>query len=232
MNFATPKTSLSLAAIAGLVAGTACAGGTSRMEAVDETSTSRMEAAEAQHTRDVREVLRSWPQKSAEVARSAMEAYGSPDEVTESMLIWHDSGPWKMTIAHRDPVQHDFPMPHPDLLEQFIDYDVPPEMFDDLANYDGSVHVERTKGVMAARCDKIGANFLAINLAHDIVAGERSVESARSLYADAIKAFMDSGEMHEYMKGFQFQLPRGDTGDPDRNVLGANGPNGGPSDQR
>ncbi len=51
-------------------------------------------------------------------------------------------------------VPHDFPMPHPDLLEQFVDYQVPPDKFDELAQYDGSVIVERTKGEISARCTR------------------------------------------------------------------------------
>jgi hypothetical protein len=53
---------------------------------------------------------------------------------------------------------------------------VPPDKFDELAEYDGSVIVERTKGEIAARCDLEGANFLALNLAHEIVTGKRSVD--------------------------------------------------------
>ena len=70
-------------------------------------------------------------------------------------------------------------MPHPDLLEQFIDYQAPPEMYDELAVYDGSVIVERTKGEISARCDKEEMNFLAINLANDVAIGERTPDEAR-----------------------------------------------------
>lgn len=50
-------------------------------------------------------------------------------------------------------IDHSFPMPHKDVLLQVINYRVPPDKFDDLAEYDGSVIVERTKGEIAARCD-------------------------------------------------------------------------------
>lgn len=223
--------SLPMLACLALVSASACAGTQSTMDTARMTPAATPVLTDARSVRDPEAVLRTWPAKSAEVARSAMEAYGQPDEVAESMLIWHNSGPWKMTVAHRDPVQHDFPVPHPDLLEQFIDYEVPPEMFDELAMYDGSVVAERTRGVMSARCDKIGANFLAINLAHDIVAGTRTVEEARSFYAEAIKKAMD-GEMHDYMKGFQFELPRGPTGDADTSVLPMSTPSSGPPNQR
>lgn len=153
--------------------------------------------------------LSGWHEASQKAAKEMMEKYGPPAEVTSTMLMWNDTKPWKRTIIYKEAVQHDFPMPHPDVLEQFIDYDVPVDFFDDLAAYDGSVIVERTKGEISARCDKEGANFLAINLANDIVNKERTWEEARTFYADTMKAVMN-GEKPEYTQGFVFDVPTED----------------------
>lgn len=83
-----------------------------------------------------------------------IEKYGAPNEYTESMLIWNNNGPWKRTIVYKEEVDHHFPMPHKDVLEQFVNRNVPVEKFTELAQYDGSVIVERTKGEISARCDK------------------------------------------------------------------------------
>jgi hypothetical protein len=117
-------------------------------------------------------------------------------------------------------VPHDFPMPHKDVLEQSVEYRVPPEKFDELAAYDGSVIVERTKGEISARCDKEAANFLALNLAHDIVRGEKSVGEARRFYGEAIKQMMD-GNPPEYMQKIQFRIEEADTGDRDETTIDA-----------
>lgn len=162
--------------------------------------------------------LSGWHEAAQTAAKEMMDQYGEPDGITDSMLIWDDTGPWKRTIVYKEAVQHDFPMPHPDVLEQVIDYDVPVEYFDDLAAYDGSVIVERTKGEISARCDKQGANFLAINLANDIVKGKRSVEEARQFYADTIKSVMN-GEKPEYTTGFVFDVPNEDITNPDEPVM-------------
>ena len=69
--------------------------------------------------------------------------------------------------------EHNFPAPHIDAIESFIDYTVPTEMFTPLAEYDGSVVVERTAGEVSARCHDEEANNLALNLMHDIVQGEK-----------------------------------------------------------
>ncbi len=163
-------------------------------------------------------ILAGWPAKSQEVAKKVIAKYGQPNEVTASMMIWHNNGPWKSTVVYRDVVQHDFPVPHPDLLEQFIDYRVPVAKFSDMAAYDGSVIVERTKGVISARCDKEEMNFLALNLANDIATGKRSVADARKFYAETAMAFM-KGQTSPYTQGLQFQAPKGGTADPDQPAM-------------
>ncbi len=167
-----------------------------------------------------KEIVSAWPAKSQEVANTIIAKYGPPDEATASMLVWHNKGPWKRTVISRDPVMHDFPMPHPDLMEQFIDYRVPAEKFSDLAAYDGSVIVERTKGEMSARCDKEEANFLALNLANDIVTGKRTVDEARKFYAETIKALM-AGQKPAYTEKLQFTVSKGGTADPDKPAMSA-----------
>jgi hypothetical protein len=163
----------------------------------------------------VRGILNGWPAKSREVANMVIAKYGPPHEVTPTHLHWHNNGPWKRTTVSRDPVMHDFPMPHPDLMEQVIDYKVPPGKFSDLAMYDGSVIVERTKGEISARCDTEEANFLALNLAHDIITGRHSVEEARKMYAENIKALM-AGQKPAYTQKLQFPRQNSNTEDPDK----------------
>ena len=77
------------------------------------------------------------------------------------------------------------------MLEQFIHYDVPEDMFDELAMYDGSVIAERTKGEISARCHAEFANLIALNLADDVIQGEKTVDEARAAYEEAAKAHME-----------------------------------------
>ncbi|MEJ7736171.1 MAG: hypothetical protein WKF97_01990 [Chitinophagaceae bacterium] len=159
--------------------------------------------------------IANWPDVSKMVAQKMIEKYGQPHGVTPHMLVWSNNGPWKMTIVSRDPVQHNFPTPHPDLLEQSINYKVPVNKYDDMAAYDGSVILERTKGEMSARCDEEGANFLAINLANDVATEKKTTEQARAYYTMAMKTFKETGQMDPYMKGFVFTVPGSGTADPD-----------------
>ena len=151
-------------------------------------------------------------------AKAMIEKYGAPAEATPSLLIWYKNGPWKRTVVYKEEIDHDFPMPHKDVLEQVIDYEVPPDYFDDLAHYDGSVIVERTKGEISARCDKEGANFLALNLANDIVKGNKSVEEARQSYGEAMMQMM-KGSPPESTQKLTFDVPQVNVGDSDKAII-------------
>lgn len=163
-------------------------------------------------------MIGGWPETATKAAKETIQKYGPPNEATPTRLIWFNNGPWKRTIVYKDEVQHDFPMPHKDVLEQVINYEVPPEKFDELAKYDGSVIVERTKGEISARCDKEEANFLALNLANDVVQGKRSVDEARQFYGKMMQAMM-SGEKPEYTQGLQFKVPDKNVGDTDKAIM-------------
>ncbi len=160
-------------------------------------------------------IIAGWKPTPQEVARTVVAKYGMPQEATAMRLVWHNNGPWKRTELVNEEIPHSFPKPHPDMLKQTISYQVPIDKFDDLAEYDGSVIVERTKGEIAARCDKEEANFLALNLADDIIKGKKSVKDARKFYAEAIKEMKHP----EYMKGFLFQASTAMMGDADKEVM-------------
>ena len=165
---------------------------------------------QAQMTR----MMQGWDPAAQEAVRMMTQKYGPPMEMTATMAMWGKTGPWKRTVVTAQAVPHRFPMPHPDVMEQVVDYRVPAEMFDDLAQYDGSVIAERTKGELAARCDKEGANFLALNLAHEIVTGKQTVEGARRMYGEQIMA-MKAGRPAPYTERLMFTPPT-NAGDPDQ----------------
>jgi len=166
----------------------------------------------------VEQITADWPAMSKRAAGEIMKTYGPPNEAIPSRLIWYNTGPWKRTIVYRDEVPHNFPQPHSDVLEQVIDYQVPPGKFSELARFDGSVIVERTKGEVSARCDMEAANFLAINLMHEIVTGKRTAEDARTFYSEVTAAYV-MNRPAPYAEGFQFELPQGKTADTDETTI-------------
>jgi hypothetical protein len=166
------------------------------------------------------QIIQEWPEESREAAQLVIDAHGEPDEATDTRLIWHDVGPWKRIVATKAFFKHDFPAPHNDSVESFLDYRVPIEQFSPLAEFDGSIICERTAGELSARCHDEQANFLALNLMHDIVTGQKSPQEARDYYA---KEFADYRRKKPtpYMNRLRFTPPSGDQADPDERVLSA-----------
>lgn len=162
--------------------------------------------------------IESWPEESREAAQLVIKRYGEPNEITDTQLIWHKPGPWKRIVASKAFYRHDFPAPHIDSVESVIDYHVPVEKFTELASFDGSVIVERTSGEVSARCHDEQANFLALNLMHDIVTGAKDLQQARNYYA---KEFADYRRKKPtpYMEKLRFVPADGDAADPDVRLL-------------
>ena len=175
------------------------------------------------------QVIYGWPREPRAYALRLIRYYGPPSEYTSSQLIWHRTPDgWKRTVLSREEVPHDFPSAHMDFIQQFIDYRVPVDMFSKLAEYDGSVIAERTKGELSARCAGTPMNFVAINLAHDIVTGRRSVPEARAEYA-RLNAAVRRGEKPPYTQAFQFSPVSGAMGDRDRPLPEPDPPHTGPT---
>ncbi|MEW6156738.1 MAG: hypothetical protein AB1813_04860 [Verrucomicrobiota bacterium] len=200
--------------------------GAERLQQERQTKSLKGSTAGAQKV-SADQIIQNWKAKPKEVAQTLISKYGQPDEVTPQRLIWHNNGPWKRTEVVNEEIPHSFPMPHTDIVEQTIALKVPPEKFDELAKYDGSVIVERTKGEISARCDKEEMNFLALNLAKDIVDGKKSVKQARDFYAKTAKAFKE-GQKDAYTQGLQFEPLRLAAGDPDQPAGATREPAGSP----
>jgi hypothetical protein len=180
---------------------------TTRKSEVDQTTLNR--------------ILDQWPNGPKETVQKMTQKYGLPNEATPSRVIWLNNGPWKETMVYREETQHDFPKPHKDHIKQFIDYKVPIGKFDQLAEFDGSVIVDRTKGETAARCDKEEMNFLALNLANDIVNNKTNAQQARKEYGQQAMALMKQEiQSAPYTQALKFNVPRGGTADPDKSTIG------------
>lgn len=164
------------------------------------------------------DLIKNWPEESREAAQLVVDKYGDPHEATPSQLTWHGVGPWKRIVATRAFFQHQFPAPHIDAVESFLDYQVPVDKFSALAEFDGSVIVERTAGEVSARCHDEEANLLALNLMHDIVTGAKNPDEARRYYA---KEFLDYRRKQPtpYMDRLHFEPTERATADPDQRVL-------------
>ncbi len=176
-------------------------------------------AREAVGRAEAERIIETWPNPPKKVAQQMLDKYGPPNEATPTKLFWYGNGPWKRTELTRDVVAHNFPAPHADFLTQVIDYRVPPEMINRIAEFDGSIVVDRTKGEVAARCDAEAANVLGMNMVHEIVTGKRSVEDARETTAQNTVAYT-MGREAPYCERLLFDVPEGGTQDLDESMIG------------
>lgn len=152
---------------------------------------------------DADRLLRIWPPNSRKLCGEIIDTYGLPHEITETMAIWHYNGPWKRTVVHRNGVQHNVPHPHIDLLEQTVDAKVNPELFSEIATFDGSIILDKTRGEMTCYCESERANTLILNLAHDIILGRKTAEGARDVLMKS-SDFFHSQLPNPYRESLQF----------------------------
>lgn len=162
---------------------------------------------------------KEWSDGHRDTIEDLIEQYGPPDETTESMVMWKEAGPWKRIVVHREGWEHNFPKPHKDYLEQTVNYKVPPDKFDELAQYDGSISANRTRGEISACCNREEMNRLTLNVCHDIITGKRDIKSGRDFVAKTVTEFA-VGDKSEYTKRLLFNTDKADTGDPDESMIG------------
>jgi hypothetical protein len=161
----------------------------------------------------VQKNLQGWPPEAIALATDLVHKYGQPTEITAHRLTWFNNGPWKRTTLLREAAPHNFPRPHRDMLEQTVDYRVPPDRIGDLVAYNGSIRVDRTRGELSVHCDSEWQNTLTLNIADDIVKGERNVEQALAYHAQVIVGMRDR-EPETYPQKLRFKTPQPNTADP------------------
>lgn len=163
-------------------------------------------------------IVQDWPQVAQKATKEMMEKYGQPSGVTPTRLVWTKQSPFTEIIVINEAINHDFPKPHKDCLEHVVALNVPADKVGELAKFDGSIIVDRTRGRLSARCDSEAHNILALNLAHDIITGKKNVEQARQAYGEAAKKEM-SGQKPDLAMKLQFQ-PDPQPGDSDVATIG------------
>lgn len=160
-------------------------------------------------------IISKWDNKPREIAQKMINKYGLPNEATQNHLIWHNNGPWERTEVVNEEIQHNFPKEHEDVLIQTVNYQVPADKVEELAQYDGSLIVERTKGELSSLCGNEKMNILALNLADDIIKGKLDVDEARNTYAEQAMAAME-GKPAPLTESLQFETQPQGTSDPDQ----------------
>lgn len=158
-------------------------------------------------------VTESWPESSKTAIQTLTGKYGLPGAVTDDMVVWNNTSPFKRSVVYKEEVKHQFPIEHSDILLQTVDYRVPQDKVAQLSKFDGSLIVDRTRGEISARNEREEMNILSLNLADKIVRGEMSVEEARREYSKNADSLAAGGE-NKMLTSLNFKS-EGNTSDPD-----------------
>jgi hypothetical protein len=145
--------------------------------------------------------VQAWPERSRLIARAMIEEYGEPDSFDEITLTWRGNGKWKKSVVYRGTWPHFVTLRGKDYLEQTIGCRVPAGKVEELKRFDAAIGVDREAGELSARSDSEPLNYLALNLAKEIIDDRRSVEDARAFYRKTAELY-ESGKSSPYLGGF------------------------------
>lgn len=139
--------------------------------------------------------IATWPQSSRALADRLISKYGEPSEIADDKIVWNDAKPWKRTTLYRDGGQAP--------LEQVAAHPVPEDKAKELERVKGEVWAGLGKDEISARGSSEEMNFIAVNLAHEVLVGEKTVEAAQAAFGRE-KAFASAGRSSQYREGLLF----------------------------
>ena len=132
-----------------------------------------------------------------------VEKYGPPDRMETMRLVWENRGPWKRIMVWDELgfLEHDRESQN---LEEIISYPVPGDKRAALASFDRGLHVSADGTELSARSTSEERNFLALNLADEIVKGRLTAKEAGDSYAKTLE-LSESGKSSPLMERLTFR---------------------------
>jgi hypothetical protein len=180
------KTYLRLAVLAGFVAG--CSSAPVR------SPEQRRELAKA--------AIMNWYTFSQVSALKLIDEYGPPDRIESSQLVWINKGPWEMTaVWNAEPT--DGSNLGPENLEQTIAYRTTTDQRVALSAFNDKIKANAAGTELSARYSSEELNFLALNLADQVVKGMRDPADAQRFFDLTLKLGA-AGRTSLYMQGLLF----------------------------
>jgi hypothetical protein len=155
----------------------------------DEAKESKTAQTEKEQISEERlsEVTTDWPEQNMELKDRLVEKYGRPHEATSSMVIWHNNGPWVKTVLTNETGAQ--------MLRQTASFHIPAERMGEVSMYNQNITFDRARSEVTANSQREELNFLALNLAKEIVDGRMSPFEARRQYANLSGSMKRDGYM-------------------------------------
>jgi hypothetical protein len=151
-------------------------------------------------SRSAANLISRWPEKPRILAAALLHKYGVPNEIVSSQLSWNDRRHLKKIVVFRDP---DAAGRSAHLLESVAYGKVALDRWRELSMLGHGAAYDPVTQELSARTDAEDTNFLALNLADEVVRGRRSGAAARAFY-DATLNLSLYGKSSPYMSGLLF----------------------------
>ena len=176
--------------------------------------------------------IAGWPALPQATARLLIAKYGEPNTFDDGSLVWYDNGDWRKTVVYRKAPESFMGLHSRDVLQQTVAYSVPDSKIPDLKRFDDRIKYDKASGEISALSEDENLNYLALNLADEIVADKRTPQEARDFYRKTLR-LSESGKSSAYTQGLLFhpeRRPRPDSGEePSPRIPGEEPPSrGGP----
>ncbi|MDD5658273.1 MAG: hypothetical protein PHF00_13560 [Elusimicrobia bacterium] len=157
-------------------------------------------AAVSQRERDAEKFISGWPALSRQAARMLIEKYGPPDRTGRDQLAWDRNGQWKRTVVYRVPTAKD------SIIAQTIDHSISTDNVRALEETGLGLRADALRQEITATNSTEERNFLAMNLAHDVLTSSKTPAEAQSFY-DKTLELSYSGKYSPYTKRLVFLEP-------------------------
>lgn len=148
---------------------------------------------------DVETYAAGWPEPSRTQAQAMIEQYGRPDRSDGASLTWIGLFGGKRTVVHRAEAGQP-------AFEQAVHYEVPAKKVADLTSFEPNISIDRKAAEMSVRGNSVSENLLALNLAHDVASGFKTVDEART-FRDNQLQLAQAGKSSRYRDVIIFEQP-------------------------
>lgn len=142
-------------------------------------------------------IIADWPEASRRIALAMIERHGPPDRRDEDALTWLGLYRARRTVVHRSSAGEG-------AVEQVVLYRVPNDKIGELKAFDSRLTVDRGDSELSIRTDSVRANFLVLNLAHEIASGFRSASAARAVREKEMRLAV-TGKSSRYRESLLFE---------------------------
>lgn len=137
----------------------------------------------------------AWPERPRAAVTVLTERYGPPQTLAAGSATWRGRAPWKRITVNGDSSGR--------FLVHTVSYRVPLSAVAALHAFGHGVRVDRDADELSAAGDDEPRNRLALNLAVQLAAGERTPGEARKFYDDTLR-LSASGKSSPYLTELLF----------------------------